>query len=337
MMKKCCKLFFHKHINLELCREDFLWVVKELRKREAEQDGNRDVTDADPTVADCQSLFNYIVQNPELPIQEDVDFDDFYRLLKLLSASLHKNPELLIVQNVYHFAHFVYIACTLSSASGWQRYQELFARWLNSGSGMNAIVNLFFSNRLSIPVALMILSEKYYPSEDQNRLQFFFSWIIWAAVALMNTFAIFLIDTTLLTHAIPMLFAYIWVVMIFLVLCNVCYRIGGITKLLPSPVQNPAQILPWYSPAWFLLSSFAHVMVIGFGTVFLITLFNYGLLLYSFPAPVSPSQYMSVIVTEYNARNTYCWLGVYANYLVEVERFAGISHGPAFSFFSYFV
>ena len=102
-------------------------------------------------------------------------------------------------------------------------------------------------------------------------------------------------------------------------------------------MQNPAQILPWYSPAWFLLSSFAHVMVIGVLTLHFITFFNYGLLLYSFPAPVSPSQYISVIVTEYNARNTYCWLGVYANYLVEVERFAGISHGPAFSFLSYFV
>ena len=57
MMKKCCKLFFLKHINSELCREDFLWVVKELRKREAEQDGNRD---ADPTVEDFQAPFNYI-------------------------------------------------------------------------------------------------------------------------------------------------------------------------------------------------------------------------------------------------------------------------------------
>ena len=138
-----------------------------------------------------------------------------------------------------------------------------------------------------------------------------------------------------------MIIAYIWVGVIFLVLCCIIFVLFEDTyiskKLLPSPVQVPAQILPWYSPAWFLLSSFAHVMAIGFLTLIVITLFNYGLLLYSFPAPVSPSQYISVIATEYNARNTYCWLGVYANYLVEVERFAGISHGPAFSFFSYFV
>ena len=141
-----------------------------------------------------------------------------------------------------------------------------------------------------------------------------------------------------------MMIAYCWVMLIFCVLWQMIENLLNFLeetyiskKLLPSPVQVPAQILPWYSPAWFLLSSFAHVMAIGFLTLFLITLFNYGLLLYSFPAPVSPSQYISVIVTEYNARNTYCWLGVYANYLVEVERFAGISHGPAFSFFSYFV
>ena len=119
-------------------------MVKELRKREAEQDGNRD---ADPTVEDFQAPFNYIdlskTEKSELPIPKQVDYGDVF--WKLLSASLHKNPELLIVQNVYHFAHFVYIACTLSSASGWQRYQELFARWLNSGSGMNAIVNYYFS------------------------------------------------------------------------------------------------------------------------------------------------------------------------------------------------
>ena len=155
----------------------------------------------------------------------------------------------------------------------------------------------------------------------------------------MNAFAYYFIFISCLTHTSPMIIAYIWNGVIFFVLCGIIFVLFKdiSKKLLPSPVQVPAQILPWYSPTWFLLSSFAHVTAIGFLTLTLITSFNYGLLLYSFPAPVSPSQYISVIVTEYNARNTYCWLGVYANYLVEVERFAGISHGPAFSFFSYFV
>ena len=167
MMKKCCKLFFLKSFNLELRREDFSWVVKELRKREAEEDGNHD---ADPTVVDfCDnfSTFDSITKENEGST-----------INKLWSASLHKNPELLIVQNVFHFAHFVYIACTLSSASGWQQYQELFARWLNSGSGMNAVVNFYFSDFSYSPKALVILQERYRPSvdqkEDQNCLRFFF-------------------------------------------------------------------------------------------------------------------------------------------------------------------
>jgi hypothetical protein len=203
---------------------------------------------------------------------------------------------------------------------------------------MNAIVNFYLSIG-AFPFALVILWGKYRPSVYQNVLQFFFSWIIWAAVCVMKYVAFYLMNVSLITHAFPMLFAYCWVVLIFCVLYIFIFVLFKdiSKKLLPFPVQNPAQILPWYSPAWFLLSSFAHVMVIGFFTLWFITLFNYGLLLYSFPAPVSPSQYISVIVTEYNARNTYCWLGVYANYLVEVERFAGISHGPAFSFLSYFV
>ena len=130
-MKKCCKLLFVKHINSELCREDFLWVVKELRKSE------NDNPNLEPEPEDLN--LNWSSSIVSLSDNNNARICD-----KLGDASLLKNPEILIVQNVYHFTHFVYIACTLSSASGWQRYQELFARWLNSGSGMNAIVNHYF-------------------------------------------------------------------------------------------------------------------------------------------------------------------------------------------------
>jgi hypothetical protein len=279
-----------------------LWVVKDLRKFECHHVDPITKCYEECCIECCELCciaclhatdeeapdelsFTYSSKNFEI----DFPFDTKDTVGKLLTASLHKNPELLYVQNIYYFAHFVYIACTLSSASGWQRFQELFARWLNSGSGMNAVVNC---------ICLRIQEALEYQIDNENTKKIS-CWdlgdahcvIQMCAILIMGIFCLpllisrlsplLLLLVSLITHSFPMAFAYIW---IFLIIRLLYIRVMDLLlpffrKLLPSPVQVPAQILPWYSPTWFLLSSVAHLMDIGIFTFSHVTFFNYGLLL----------------------------------------------------------
>jgi hypothetical protein len=140
-----------------------------------------------------------------------------------------------------------------------------------------------------------------------------------SALAPLGIFSLFMI-TPFFTHLLPMIILYVWVIMFVfaaLMALNIVlslmvgatgivayitslFRIKKEVKAIEDTIDN--RVMEY-------LYTFYVELVLRFMVIFFVqTLFNYACAVYQFPVPMSPQQYLWVIVRDYQLRTqTYCY------------------------------
>ena len=133
----------------------------------------------------------------------------------------------------------------------------------------------------------------------------------------LGIFSLFMI-TPFFTHLLPMIILYVWVIIFvfaaLMALSIVLYLMvdaTGIVAYITSLFQSKKKAIDDTidNRVMEYLSTFYVELVLRFIVIFFVqTLFNYACAVYQFPIPMSPQQYLWVIVRDYQLRTqTYCY------------------------------
>jgi len=190
--------------------------------------------------------------------------------LALLTPSL----PLLGLQTGLQIGHFIYAILLVldSSWDTWNQYQALGTIMINSG----------LLNNISQVVLYLVMSQpdESNPLKEQQFKRFAITLIV-LQVGITSPF--------FLTHSLPGIILYIWMVIPFVMLFGIAFYIFWHGKFNLS--HNLGNILGFL---WFRVAPFV-------GTIILQTGYNYMILFYD------STSYAEVISYEWHLRNTYCY------------------------------
>ena len=179
-----------------------------------------------------------------------------------------------------------FISCVLAffqidkNQSRWIQYTNLYGLLLNSSLVTTSVSLLLKYYEIS-------LEDKRGNSEERRK-----AWK-WYLLSLLPLVPI------VITHIIPGVIVYIWVALIVAAALGIVWGIWICCSCCKSEIE-------------FINNSFSGFMFEIIARLFFVfffqTLFNYMAIFYSFQVPISSSQYIGVIVEEYNLRlETYCY------------------------------
>jgi len=178
------------------------------------------------------------------------------------------HPHLIVcwVESLWCVVQFIYICLSFDSVdSHWQRYQELYVRFLSAGAA--GIVVIWFT----------YFSDDGFSARDGR-------WSYWVHSIYV------VLGPPMITHFIPMLFAYIWICLGVVLMTFLLYKFYMWIEHRCGPTSQ----------------SYSRVLFIKFFFIFWCmvvcqTLMHYGVLLYG------GQSYIDVITTEYQMRDATCY------------------------------
>lgn len=215
------------------------------------------------------------------------------------------NPVFGVVQTIGHVAHFWFIVAA-TGGSGWQRYTQIYTAFANSG--VVAFYSVFAS-------ALLWSDQNTDSMKDRDPL--ISSQMV---VVGMTSIPLFHLAPVFFTHLFPMWCAYCYLLLAAAILP------GAIMEQLERRMEPRIAQL---GPTGKLIAEGVQAIFTRFfvGILCMVvfqTSFNYGVLLYSLPQPVSAHDYINVIATEWNMRSTTCYLQGITKTARQAANFASI-------------
>ena len=197
----------------------------------------------------------------------------------------------LLVQFLLQIAHLIYIACTLSAGSPWDRYSELYARWLNSGY-------LVLPLTLIRDLGQFLLAD---PTDQLHDSEFGLSFrgerIEFGSQAHSNLYSALLlpIAPVLMSHIVPALVLFAWAPLLTVGILFLCLRMC--VSLAPETVGERVPH-SWRERLGRLLCIVVATLLTH---LLLQACLNYSILFYA------GSSYDGSIVREFKLRSSTCW------------------------------
>jgi len=210
----------------------------------------------------------------------------------------------LYLQLFYGFVSFI-LACIsvskLSHLSPWEQYTAFYGILTNS-----CIPMTFFQ-----VFKMSVLDGR---ESQMNKIDFIF---------LVELFFFILLITPILTHVLPAMILYFWIVLfvaastgaLFMVLLLFLFSNVAVTTLwvklygLCFPSEGETSDVKIDDRTMEFLGKIAQEVLLRFFFIFYVqTLYHYACIVYTYPIPMSPQQYMHVIARDFALRSqTYCF------------------------------
>jgi len=197
---------------------------------------------------------------------------------------LTSNRFLLIFSVLLQFVLFIHVCATGQATTSWDRYEEIYCTFLNSGMPGTYIAFLLTFGA---------------GAEDEDVTERLGGKITFNIIRYL-----FFLDTALLlppliTHIIPMIVIYCWVVVIGIIVLGLLYI--GMYMAIPRIGKS---LCGWEKNASMVLQG---IFMIKFASLFVVTILfqtfiNYGAIFYS------GHNYVDTIADEFNLRSTSCYL-----------------------------
>lgn len=185
-----------------------------------------------------------------------------------------------------HFANFIFIATT-TSGSFWERYTQQYTGFVNSGVVaflLMAIASGGAGQGDRTPVLPFVHPTATTMAQEGVHL---------VANACLALLALLLLPA-LITHVLPMMLVYLWVMIILAAICFVMFLIGlGSTSSGGGSIEGVIGAI---------VSCVVSFCVLGIQLAF-----DYGVLLYAMKTPISPHDYLHVVVHHWTMVNDDCW------------------------------
>jgi hypothetical protein len=166
---------------------------------------------------------------------------------------------------------YIIFTCDITNTSSWHQYQEIYARWVNSGA-FNVLSSLLFQ-----------MHWQGLPSSFLQKI---------------SIFMVFCYSPPLFTHVIPMAFIYPQILIIGLVVLGIGWY-GG--KQIQSSHVNCCHV-----NRSFYIGIVGRILLSFLVLLICQSLFNYGILFYD--GPRTNLEYLFIVEEEFLLRSTTCYI-----------------------------
>jgi len=241
-------------------------------------------------------------------------------ILTDLNKGRDVSPMILLGLGFFWIGYFIWLCVDVFHldadhySSTWDQYQALYLMYINAALPVYIVSFWWFVTART--------SED--PDEDA-----FLTHMISTGYGVPFIAAYCIIFPAIFTHIAPMMISYIW--MVVPVFAVVAYFAICLFKIKTADEEDPRESKVVTRTRWgTCMGQLGYVAFISFFTgvvaFFVQGLFNYGVIFYQ-KAPIgsliSKSDYINVIVEEFNSRNTHCWFSRLADDLEGKGEWSG--------------